>query len=67
MFIVSKAHTTILILVLALLQSGVLAGEPENISVTESRDGLVFKYGGKPLLIYACATNQFKPYVQALY
>ncbi len=67
MFIVSKARTTILVLILCLCTSKVLAGDPSKISVNQSPDALVFKYGDKPLLVYACATNQFKSYVQALY
>lgn len=67
MALVSKAHTTIVFVVLGLLFFKVLAGEPLTFSVNESRDKIVFNFGGRLLLVYAYATNQFKPYVQSLY
>ena len=67
MITVSKAHRGILFVVLGLFFPKAFAGETANFSVNESQDKLVFEFHGKPLLVYAFAANQFKPYVQSLY
>lgn len=38
-----------------------------TLEVREAQGELAIRWGGRPLLVYAFATNQFKPYVRELY
>jgi hypothetical protein len=38
-----------------------------TLAVHDDRGEIEIRYGDKPLLVYASATNQFKPYVRELY
>lgn len=38
-----------------------------TLEVREAPGELLIRWGGRPLLVYAFATNQFKPYVRELY
>jgi hypothetical protein len=56
-----------LALFLALACSAPAAGPPISIDSQADRGELVVRYQGRKLLVYAFATNQFKPYVRELY
>jgi hypothetical protein len=49
--------------------SGLLAkaAPPLEVALDPAGAGLTIRLRDRPLLVYACATNQFKPYVRALY
>jgi hypothetical protein len=54
-------------LFLALVTSAVAASLPISIDANEDRGELEVRFKGRKLLVYAFATNQFKPYVRELY
>jgi Family of unknown function (DUF6807) len=54
-------------LFLALACSAAAANPPISIDSKVDRGELVVRYQGRKLLVYAFATNQFKPYVRELY
>jgi len=56
-----------LALCLALVGSATAAPPPISIDSKVDRGELVVRYQGRKLLVYAFATNQFKPYVRELY
>jgi hypothetical protein len=56
-----------LALLLALLCSAGAANPPINIDSKVDQGVLTLRYQGRKLLVYAFATNQFKPYVRELY
>ena len=56
-----------LALFLALVCSAAAANPPISIDSKVDRGELVVRYQGRKLLVYAFATNQFKPYVRELY
>lgn len=56
-----------LALFLALACSAGAANPPISIDSKENQGELVVRYKGHKLLVYAFATNQFKPYVRELY
>ena len=45
----------------------VQAKDKLTLAVHDERGEIEIRFGGKPLLVYAFATNQFKPYVRELY
>jgi hypothetical protein len=57
----------ILVVLLALLFSAAAADSPLSIDSKIERGELTIRYKGQKLLVYAFATNQFKPYVRELY
>lgn len=54
-------------LLAALVHTAAAASPPVTIASNAERGELVVTYKGKKLLVYAFATNQFKPYVRELY
>jgi hypothetical protein len=56
-----------LALVLGLIGSVAAAAPPISIDSKAGMGELEVRYKGRKLLVYAFATNQFKPYVRALY
>jgi Methane oxygenase PmoA len=56
-----------LALLLALVCSVGAANPPISIDAKVDRGELTVRYQGRKLLVYAFATNQFKPYVRELY
>ena len=56
-----------LALLLALVCSAAAAESPMSIDSKLDRGQLEVRYKGRKLLVYAFATNQFKPYVRELY
>jgi Family of unknown function (DUF6807) len=54
-------------LLVALVHSSAAANLPVAIASNAERGELVITYKGQKLLVYAFATNQFKPYVRELY
>ena len=54
-------------LLLALAGSAAAANPPITIDSQPDRGVLEFSYKGRKILVYAFATNQFKPYVRELY
>jgi hypothetical protein len=57
----------LLALPLALVHPTPAASPPLSITVNESRGELEVRFKDRKLLVYAFATNQFKPYVRELY
>jgi hypothetical protein len=60
----------VLFLACAQVPAAVSAGAPaatEAPEVTVDNGALAIRFQGRPLLVYAFATNQFKPYVRELY
>jgi hypothetical protein len=56
-----------LVLLLALAASAGAANPPISIQSNVEKGELVIQFKGQKLLVYAFATNQFKPYVRELY
>jgi hypothetical protein len=56
-----------LALLLAMVCSVGAANPPISIDSKVDQGELVVRYQGRKLLVYAFATNQFKPYVRELY
>ena len=54
-------------LILTLVQSAAAPNLPITLDSDVDAGTLEFKYKGRKLLVYAFATNQFKPYVRELY
>ena len=56
-----------LALFLSLAGTATAANPPISIDSKVDQGELVVRYQGRKLLVYAFATNQFKPYVRELY
>ncbi len=62
-----RSPTVGLSLLLALIGSAAAADPPISIDAKTDRGELEVQFKGRKLLVYAFATNQFKPYVRELY